>query len=115
MPKTEPEIGEKIKSPLSERVFYKPSLKGITEQKTAEEMCWLIHDWEKDKPPPPDSPKCQVLMASLYAAKTSLPKGSPRRVFVEDLAASLNRRRILKSEQYDEFQKLGFEYMEASV
>jgi len=83
-----------------------------TEQKIAEEMCWLIHDWEKDTSVPPDNPKCQVLTASLYAAKLSLPKGSPRRVFVQDLAASLNRHHILKSEQYDEFEKLGYEYME---
>jgi hypothetical protein len=112
MPKTERKIGEEIKSPFSERVFYKPSLKGIIEQKTSEEMCWLIHDWEKDTSVPPDNPKCQVLMASLYAAKLSLPKGSPRRVFVQDLTASLNRHHILKSEQYDEFEKLGYEYME---
>jgi len=85
-----------------------------TEQKLIEEMCWLIHDWEKDKPLPPENPKCKVLASALFSAKTTLkPCGiSSQRVFIQDLAASLNRRRLLSSDEVDTFEKLGYEYME---
>jgi hypothetical protein len=46
---------------------------------------------------------CQVLDAALFAAKTTLPQGSPRLVFIQDLAASLNRRRLLPNEKVEEF------------
>ena len=49
------------------------------------------------------SPGCQVLDAALYTAKTTLPQGSPRSVFIQDLAASLNRRRLLPNEDVEAF------------
>jgi hypothetical protein len=49
---------------------------------------------------------CQVLDAALFTAKTTLPQGSPRSVFIQDLAASLNRRRLLSSEKVEEFWTL---------
>jgi len=58
------------------------------------------------------SPVCQVLDASLYAGKVSLQRGSPRHAFVQDLAASLNRRRILKNEDVDSFTELGIQIIE---
>jgi hypothetical protein len=83
-----------------------------TEEKLIEEMCWIIYDWEKDIPTPPDSPQCKLLASAMYAAKSTLPKGSPRRVFIQDLAASLNRKSLLLKEEFDSFNKLGYGYME---
>lgn len=82
-----------------------------TEEKLIEEMCWTIHNWEKDTPLPPENPKCEILASALYAAKSTLPKGSPQRVFIQDLGASLNRRRMLPTEKVDTFKQLGYEYM----
>ncbi|MEM2567130.1 MAG: hypothetical protein QXH20_01485 [Candidatus Bathyarchaeia archaeon] len=56
--------------------------------------------------------RCKLLSAALYAAKHNLPVGSPRRVFIQDLAAALNRRNILSNEKVDQFLRLGFRYME---
>ena len=53
-----------------------------------------------------------VLASALYSAKSTLPAGSPRRVFIQDLAAALNRRKLLPSEHYDRFCELGYKYME---
>jgi hypothetical protein len=83
-----------------------------TEEKLVEEMCWQIHDWEFDRPTEsekwgaiaPYTRVCQVLSANLFSAKSTLPKGSPRRVFIQDLVASLNRKRILPSEKVDNSQ-----------
>lgn len=50
--------------------------------------------------------ECAILDAALYAAKTSLPKGSPRRVFIQDLAAALNRRKILHNNDVEKFWEL---------
>ena len=86
-----------------------------TEAKLIEEMCWVIHDWEKDKSLPPESRVCKVLSSALFSAKSTLPEGTLRRVFIQDLAASLNRKHLLSSERYDEFTKLGYEYMKATV
>jgi hypothetical protein len=86
-----------------------------TEEKLIEEMCWIIYDWEKDIPTPPGSPQCKLLASAMYAAKSTLPKGSPRRVFVQDLAASLNRKSLILKEEVDSFNKLGYEYMEAPI
>lgn len=85
-----------------------------TEQKLVEEMCWLIHDWEKDKLLPPENPKCKVLASALYSAKSATkPWGViSQRVFIQDFAASLNRRGLLPNEKVDEFEELGYEYME---
>ena len=58
------------------------------------------------------SSTCQVLDASLYAAKVSLPKGSSRRAFIQDLAASLNRRRLLRNKDVEEFWELAEQIME---
>lgn len=58
------------------------------------------------------SPVCQVIDASLYAGKVSLSKGSPRQAFVQDLAASLNRRRLLKNEDVESFTDLAIEIVE---
>ena len=82
-----------------------------TEQRLVEELCWVIHDWEKDTPLPPESHVCKTLSSALFSAKSTLPKGSSRRVFIQDLAASLNRKRLLATEKYDEFTELGYEYM----
>lgn len=82
-----------------------------TEQKIIQELCWTIHDWEKDVPLPPDSRTCKVLRAALFSAKSTIAKGTPRRVFIQDLAASLNRKAMLPSEKYDNFTELGYEYM----
>lgn len=81
--------------------------KEITAQK---KMCRLI-PWG-----PPDAgehPGCPLLNAALVSAKTTLAKGSPRRVFVQDLAAALDRRDLIKKGKYDEFVTIGHEYMEA--
>jgi len=82
-----------------------------TEEKLAEELCWLIHNWEKDTPLPPKSRVCKTLTSALFSAKSTLPPGTLRRVFIQDLAASLNRKRILPNEKYDKFVQTGYEYM----
>ena len=86
-----------------------------TEAKLIEEMCWKIHDWEKDTPLPPESRICKVLASALFSAKSTLGRGSPRRVFIQDLAASLNRKTFLPNEKVEEFRQLGYEYMERMV
>jgi hypothetical protein len=82
----------------------------LKEVEVSREMCKtvLLHG----KPVDPNSPECAMLQSALYAAKVTLPKGSPRRVFIQDFAASLNRKHILPNENYDKFQRLGYEYME---
>lgn len=57
--------------------------------------------------------ECRILSAALYSAKSTLAEGSPRRVFIEDLAAALDRRGLIDKKKIDEFVKAGFEYMEA--
>lgn len=52
------------------------------------------------------SSACQVLDATLYTAKVTIPQGSPRSVFIQDLAASLNRRRLLSNENVESFWSL---------
>lgn len=52
------------------------------------------------------SPGCEILDAALYGAKVTLQQGSPRSVFIQDFAAALNRRRLLKNEEVEEFTKL---------
>ena len=51
------------------------------------------------------SSSCQILDATLYAAKTTLKDETEKRVFVQDLAASLNRRRLLKNDDVESFWK----------
>lgn len=55
---------------------------------------------------------CEILSAALVSAKSTLAKGSPRRVFIQDLTTALDRRNLLKKGKYDEFQNTGQEYME---
>ncbi len=53
-----------------------------------------------------------LLESAVFAAYTTLPKGSPRRVFVQDFAASLNRKGLLRNELVDRFCEYGYKYME---
>lgn len=53
-----------------------------------------------------------VISAAMYAAKSTIPPGTRRRVFVEDFSASLNRRRVLDNKNFNEFREWGFKYME---
>jgi len=85
-----------------------------TETKIIEEMCWLLEDPHQiPYAVTPSSLECQVLASSLFAAKTTTkPWGVvPQRVFIQDLAASLNRRRLLPNEKVSKFEELGYEYM----
>ncbi|VVB51593.1 Uncharacterised protein [uncultured archaeon] len=41
------------------------------------------------------APECAVLESALYAIKVDVPKGSPQRVVIQDLAASLSRKGFL--------------------
>jgi len=87
-----------------------------TEEQLVFEMCFILYGWEKEETKPSDilnAKYCKVLASALFAGKSTLPKGSPRRVFIQDLAASLNRKRILPSEKYEKFSQLGYEYMAA--
>lgn len=84
--------------------------KSEKEKETAGKLCQLLIF--NLNPMYPLSTECSIVRSALYAAKSSLPKGSPRRVFIQDFAASLNRKQILPNENVDEFHKLGYEYME---
>jgi len=72
----------------------------LLEEATAEACLNLIRDQA-----------CKVLASALYSAKSTLTAGSPRRVFIQDLAAALNRRGLLRDRDFDVFCKLGYEYM----
>jgi len=50
----------------------------------------------------------------MYAAKTTMKDASERRVFIQDLAAALNRRAWLDSRLVETFEKYGYTYMEAA-
>lgn len=55
----------------------------------------------------------ELLSACMYAAYTTLKKGSCQHVYVQDLAAALNRRGLLRNEQgYEEFIKEGCRYLD---
>jgi len=73
-------------------------------------MCRLIPWGPEDTG---EHPGCPILHAGLFSAKSTLPKGSARRVYVQDLAAALERRDLLKKSKYDEFVNTGYKYMEA--
>lgn len=49
------------------------------------------------------SSACQVLDAALYAVKVTCKDPTHRSVFVQDFAASLNRRRLLKNDDVERF------------
>lgn len=53
-----------------------------------------------------------MLESTLYVAKATLPEGSPRRVFIQDFAASLNRKGLLANEDVDKFREYGYQYMD---
>ena len=55
---------------------------------------------------------CRVVQAAMYSAKQTIKDWNGRRVFVQDFAAALNRRHLLTYDKYDEFTKLGYDYME---
>jgi len=55
---------------------------------------------------------CKVLDGSLWTAKVTLAKGSPRMVYIQDLAHALNRRELLNNEETESFIKIGYEYMD---
>lgn len=74
-----------------------------SEEEIVSEMCDLLTA---------DSGACAVLEAVLFSAKSTLPAGSPRRVFIQDLAAALNRRDMLHSRDVGKFCELGYKYME---
>lgn len=54
-----------------------------------------------------------ILTAAMFSAFTTIDSADGRRVYVQDLAASLNRNNILPNDKVDEFQQLGYEFMEA--
>ena len=56
---------------------------------------------------------CRILDSALFSAKSTLSKGSPRRVFIQDLGAALDRRGLLPKEKHGKFVDAGYEYMEA--
>lgn len=53
---------------------------------------------------------CEVLKASIYSATYTL-RPLEKRVFAQDLAASLNRRGLLPKERYKDFVELATEIM----
>jgi len=55
----------------------------------------------------------KIFESALYAAKTTMKDPTERRVFVQDFAASLNRKGLLASELVDKFCEHGYTYMEA--
>jgi len=61
--------------------------------------------------PLPDIPK--VFESAMYSAKTTMKEASERRVFIQDFAAALNRRGLLRNEVVDRFCEYGYTYMEA--
>jgi len=86
-----------------------------SEYKVLWRMCALLQ-WEQVVPSCAVDVKdtnCETLGSALSSAKTTLPKGSARRVFVQDLAASLNRKGVLWNEDVKEFEEAGYAYMEA--
>jgi len=78
-----------------------------TEEEMLDDMCWLMEQTVHVRA------QCKVLASALYSAKsTTKPWGViPQRVFIQDLAASLNRRGILPNENVAKFEELGYEYM----
>ena len=81
------------------------------ETESSSKMCEILPWGPPGKPL--IHPGCSILTAALVTAKTTLPKGSPRRVFIQDLAAALDRRKLISKEKYDEFVEAGYNYMEA--
>lgn len=49
------------------------------------------------------SPACQVLDATLFSVKSTCKDPTHRSVFIQELAASLNRRRLLKNDDVERF------------
>lgn len=53
----------------------------------------------------------QLLSACMYTAKVTCSKGSQQRCFVQDLAAALNRRKLLSNEHVNDFMEEGYRYL----
>lgn len=70
-----------------------------------EEMCKLINE-------EPGQPACKALAASLYAFKAVVKDPVLRMVFAQDLAAALNRRKLLPTDNYVGFLEKAYEYFE---
>jgi hypothetical protein len=54
----------------------------------------------------------QILSACMHTAKTTLKKGSSQRVFVQDFAAALNRRSLLRNDRVEDFTNEGYRYLD---
>ena len=67
-------------------------------ERKLDELCELINA-------EPHSRDCLVLKSAMYSAGSTL-RSVDRRVFAQDLAASLNRKGILSKERYDRFVDL---------
>jgi len=61
----------------------------------------------------PESRETKMFEATMFAAKTAMKDAHERRVFIQDFAASLNRKGLLINENIDDFMKYGYIYMEA--
>lgn len=60
----------------------------------------------------PESRETKMFEATMFAAKTTMKDATERRVFIQDFAASLNRKRLLTNENVEDFIKYGYIYME---
>jgi len=69
------------------------------------EMCGLIGQ-------DVDESGCRVLQSAMFSAKTTITNPNERVVFVQDLAASLNRKKMLPHDKYNRFIELGKAYLE---
>lgn len=86
-----------------------------TEGQALFEMCFILFEgWDKETDPIEimDSKQCKVLSASLHSAKSNVGRGSPQRVFVQDLVASLNRKHVIPNDRINQFTELGYDFME---
>jgi len=79
----------------------------LTKEEIIRRMCSMIGEKE-------DSTACRVLRSSLYSARETIRDRSSRRVFIQDLATSLERRGLLKREDVEQFTGLGYLYTEES-
>lgn len=80
------------------------------EDRIGNEICHLLIF--RLKPMNAYTEECGLVKSALYAAKTTLPRGTLRRLFIQEFAASLNRKHTLPNENVEKFHKLGFQYME---
>lgn len=96
-------------------VIIKPPTEEHSSPVTVEEMRRALYTMEnRIGYMMPESRETKMFEAAMYAAKTTMKDATERRVFVQDFAASLNRRGLLINENVDDFTKFGYIYMEAS-